>query len=50
MSVDALIQTYLLDKSDNATETFLTRFDKDWTRYNRDTIQKLSEYEKEQNK
>ena len=46
MSVDAMIQTYLLDKSDNATDTFLNRFDKDWKHYNRDLIRKVQEYEK----
>ena len=41
-----MIQTYLLDKSDNATDTFLNRFDKDWKHYNRDLIRKVQEYEK----
>lgn len=40
MSVDAMIQTYMLD-------TFLTRFDTDWARYNRDLIQKVQQYQKE---
>ena len=44
MAVDAMIQTYLLDTSENAKETFLTRFDTDWTRYNRDVIRKVEEY------
>lgn len=47
MSVDAMIQTYLMDKSENATEKFLTRFDTEWVRYNRDLIQKVQDYEKE---
>jgi raffinose/stachyose/melibiose transport system substrate-binding protein len=50
MSVDAMIQTYLLDDSANATDTFLTRFDKEWTRYNRDVIKRVQEYEKEESK
>ena len=44
MAVDAMIQTYLLDTSENAKETFLTRFDTDWIRYNRDVIRKVEEY------
>ena len=47
MAVDAMIQTYLLDDSDNATDTFLKRFDTEWVRYNRDTIRNLEEYMKE---
>lgn len=47
MSVDAMIQTYLMDDSDNATEKFLKRFDKDWKRYNRDLIEKVQKYEQE---
>ncbi len=50
MSVDAMIQTYLLDDSANATDTFLTRFDKEWTRYNRDVIKRVQAYEKEESK
>ena len=50
MSVDAMIQTYLMDKSENATEKFLTRFDTEWVRYNRDLIQKVQDYEKEAKK
>ena len=45
MSVDAMIQTYLMDESDNAAETFLNRFDKEWKRYNRDLIEKVRKYE-----
>ena len=44
MAVDAMIQTYLLDESENALDTFLTRFDTDWVRYNRDVIRKLQDY------
>lgn len=47
MSVDAMIQTFLLDESDNAIDTFLTRFDTDWARYNRDLIRKVQDYQKE---
>lgn len=45
MSVDAMIQTYLMDNSENSAETFLTRFDKEWERYNRDLIEKVKKYE-----
>ena len=44
MSVDAMIQTYLLDDSSDAKETFLNKFDKDWKRYNRDLIWKIQQY------
>ena len=44
MSVDAMIQTYLLDYSAVAKETFLNKFDKDWKRYNRDLIWKIQQY------
>ena len=47
MSVDAMIQTFLLDESDNAIDTFLERFDNDWKRYNRDLIRKVQDYQKE---
>ena len=47
MSVDAMIQTYLLDDSENATDTFLERFDTEWVRYNRDLIRKVQDYMKE---
>jgi len=46
MSVDAMIQTYLLDESDNSADKFLKRFDTEWKRYNRDLIRKVQEYEK----
>lgn len=44
MSVDAMIQTYLMDNSENAIDTFLTKFDTDWVRYNRDLIAKVAKY------
>ena len=47
MSVDAMIQTYLLDDSEAATDTFLERFDADWNRYNRDLIRKVQQYQME---
>lgn len=43
MSVDAMIQTYLLDESDNSADKFLKRFDTEWKRYNRDLIRKVQE-------
>jgi raffinose/stachyose/melibiose transport system substrate-binding protein len=45
MSVDAMIQTYLLDTSDNALDTFMKRFDTEWVRYNKDVIAKVKKYE-----
>ncbi len=39
-----MIQTYLLDDSENATDTFLERFDTEWVRYNRDLIRKVQDY------
>lgn len=45
MAVDAMIQTYLFDDEDNALDTFLTRFDKEWVRYNKDIIRKVKEYQ-----
>lgn len=47
MSVDAMIQTYLMDESEKSTDKFLERFDTEWKRYNRDLIRKVQEYEKE---
>ena len=47
MSVDAMIQTFLLDDSETAVQTFLKRFDTDWKRYNRDLIQKVQQYQQE---
>ena len=49
MSVDALIQTFLMDESDEAVETFLKRFDSEWERYNRDLIRKVKYYKEEHN-
>lgn len=48
MSVDALIQTYLMDSSENSAEIFLDRFDNEWVRYNRDLIAKVKKYEEGQ--
>ncbi len=45
MSVDAMIQTYLMDGD---VDAYLNKFDKDWKRYNRDLIRKVQAYEKEQ--
>ena len=47
MSVDAMVQTFLMDDSSNAVDTFLNRFDKDWKRYNRDLIAKVKKYQEE---
>lgn len=47
MSVDAMIQTYLLDQSDDAVTAFLQRFDTEWKRYNRDLIRKVQQYQQE---
>lgn len=47
MSVDAMIQTFLLDEGTDSVDTFLARFDKDWARYNRDLIRKLQDYNEE---
>ncbi len=44
MAVDAQIQTLVLNKDIDA---FLSKFDSDWKRYNRDTIRKVQEYEQE---
>jgi raffinose/stachyose/melibiose transport system substrate-binding protein len=41
MSVDGMIQTFLLNDSEDAVDTFLAKFDKDWERYNRDLIERL---------
>lgn len=41
MSVDAQIQTFLIDGD---VDKFLAKFDSDWTRYNRDIIQKVQDY------
>ena len=42
MAVDAMIQTYLIDGDRGE---FLSKFDSNWTRYNRDIIQKVKDYE-----
>lgn len=44
MSVDAMIQTYLMDGDADA---FLKKFDTEWQRYNRDLIAKVKKYEEE---
>ena len=44
MSVDAMIQTYL---QSGDKKSFLSQFDSDWERYNRDTIAKLKKYYEE---
>lgn len=45
MAVDGMIQTYLMEGD---KEAFLSKFDKNWLRYNRDIIRKVEEYESEQ--
>ena len=47
MSVDAMIQTFLLDDGEDAVDTFLERFDTEWKRYNRDLIRKVQQYQQE---
>lgn len=42
MSVDALLQTYLIEKD---AGSFLSNFDVQWQRYNRDIIRMVQEYE-----
>lgn len=42
MSVDALLQTFLIEKD---VEEFLSGFDTAWQRYNRDIIRMVQEYE-----
>lgn len=44
MAVDAQLQTFLLQKN---VDAFLSKFDTDWQRYNRDIIRLVQEYEKE---
>ena len=44
MAVDAILQAYVINQD---TDAFLARFDKDWARYNRDTIRAVQEYEEE---
>lgn len=44
MTVDAMIQTFLMDESENALDTFLARFDTEWVRYNRDLIAKVRKF------
>lgn len=47
MSVDAMIQTFLLDNSEDSVDVFLERFDTDWRHYNRDLIRKVQQYQQE---
>ncbi len=47
MAVDAQIQTFLMKKDKDA---FLKKFDTDWTRYNRDIIRKVQDYEEKNGK
>ncbi|MDE6168975.1 MAG: extracellular solute-binding protein [Acetatifactor sp.] len=42
MSVDALLQTFLIEKD---KDEFLSNFDTSWQRYNRDIIRMVQEYE-----
>ncbi len=42
MSVDALLQTFLIEKN---VDDFLTKFDTNWLRYNRDIIRLVQEYQ-----
>lgn len=42
MAVDAQIQTFLLNQD---VDAFLSKFDTDWTRYNRDIIAMVHEYQ-----
>lgn len=44
MSVDAHIQTFLMEQD---VDAFLTKFDTDWKRYNRDIIRAVEEYEQQ---
>ncbi|MGN0154209.1 MAG: ABC transporter substrate-binding protein [Lachnospiraceae bacterium] len=46
MAVDGQIQTFLMEQD---VDAFLTKFDTDWERYNRDVIRKVQEYEEENN-
>lgn len=47
MAVDAQIQTLLIDKD---VDQFLSKFDTDWSRYNRDIIRMVQEYEAQHEK
>ena len=44
MAVDAQIQTFLIEKD---LDAFLAKFDADWKRYNRDIIQMVADYNKQ---
>lgn len=47
MSVDAMIQTFLMDSKENSVDTFMKKFDTEWVRYNRDLIAKVQKYQEE---
>lgn len=47
MAVDAQIQTLLIEKD---VDQFLSKFDTDWSRYNRDIIRMVQEYEAQHEK
>jgi len=44
MAVDAQIQTFLIEQD---VDAFLAKFDTDWARYNRDIIQMVEDYNKQ---
>lgn len=44
MAVDAQIQTFLIEQD---VDAFLAKFDTDWKRYNRDIIQMVADYNRE---
>ena len=44
MAVDAQIQTFLIEQD---VDAFLAKFDTDWVRYNRDIIQMVEDYNKQ---
>ncbi len=44
MAVDAQIQTFLIEQD---VDAFLAKFDTDWLRYNRDIIQMVADYNKQ---
>lgn len=46
MAVDAQIQTFLIEQD---VDAFLSKFDTDWVRYNRDIIRMVQEYEAQNN-
>jgi raffinose/stachyose/melibiose transport system substrate-binding protein len=44
MAVDAMLQTFLLEKN---VDAFLEKFDTDWLRYNRDIIRSVKKFEEQ---